>query len=135
MGMFSIEQTRTYTCPVCSASTSREETNSMSGNTKVTRLGSCGVCGWSRAEVDHTRNKLKVKSHVNIPSSAEPREGIQKLAENAGISIPDAADVLNNSIETTLSDIQGETQDGPAEIDETPTPEGGETATQSGDSP
>ena len=101
MGMFQFENT--YSCPVCGASTTKKENvNSRS----VYEVGQCLVCGYEReSKPSRTRNALSV-TYLSIPSGATPREGVKRLAENAKVSISQAADILNPNSETTLADIQ-----------------------------
>lgn len=69
------------------------------------RVGECNVCGYERdSKPSHTRNAISV-SYISIPSKASPRKGVKQLAENAGIPIEDAADVLNPNTNTSLSDV------------------------------
>ena len=101
MGMFQFEQR--YSCPVCGASTTRKE--NMNSQTSH-RVGACNVCGYERkTKPPRTRNAIAL-SYLTIPSGAKPREGIQRLAENANIPTSEAADVLNPKTDTTLTDIE-----------------------------
>lgn len=77
-------------------------------NSRTThRVGSCLVCGYEREFMpSRTRNAVSI-SYLSIPSGATPRKGVQLLAENADISIPQAADILNPETDTTLSDVKG----------------------------
>jgi len=101
MGMFQHE--RTYSCPVCGASTTRtQNTNSKS----TYRVGQCQVCGYEReSKPSRTRNAISV-SYISIPSSKTPRKGISLLADNADIPLARAADVLDSDTDTTLEDVQ-----------------------------
>lgn len=47
--------------------------------------------------------------YLTIPDSAQPREGVQSLSENAGISIAEAAKVLDPETATNLEDVQDTT--------------------------
>ena len=77
----------------------------MNASISAYKVGACNVCEYERMNRSgRTRNAIKV-SYVTIPESAEPREGIVLLAENAGISQAEATDVLNPDKDTRLNDI------------------------------
>jgi len=99
MGMYQHEQS--YTCPVCGASTTKE-VNTTSKQTY--NIGGCSVCGYERDnKPSHTRNKLPI-TYLTIPEQATPREGVQYLADNAGIPLSEAASILNPETDDALND-------------------------------
>ena len=99
MGMFQHE--RLYTCPVCGVGTTKE----VSTTSKQTyRVGACRVCSYEREnKPSHTRNKMSV-TYITIPEQATPREGVQRLAENADIPLSEAASILDPETDDTLED-------------------------------
>lgn len=108
MGMFQYDITTTLTCPRCDASMSVTRTHSQGANPASMRVGSCDVCGWDR---DNKPPYISGPTQIiwkAIPESAEPRDGVQKLAANADISIPAAARVLDPDTDTTLDDVAGD---------------------------
>ena len=80
----------------------------MNSNNVGVELGSCDVCGWGTSKPSHTSNAISLM-YISVPESAEPREGVKILSENAEISISDAADVLDSKTETTLKEVQNAT--------------------------
>ena len=99
MGMYQDE--RSYTCPVCGAGITKE----VSTTAKQTyRVGTCSVCGYERdSKPSHTRNKFPV-TYITIPEQATPREGVQHLADNADISLSEAASILNPDTDDVFED-------------------------------
>ena len=106
MGMWQHERTTTHECPKCGATRTVTRTVNTTSAPSGETVGACNVCGWEREHTPpYDRQRIRT-SYVTIPQDAEPREGVQKLVENTGISMAEAADVLDEDSDTRLEDIE-----------------------------
>ena len=104
--MFGHDVEHTVECPRCGATTTAD---ARPNSRVVTVLGACNVCGYERSTASDIGSRTKdgvKKRSVSIPLDVTPREGVRQLAENAGISVSDAVDVLDPDTDTKLKEVQ-----------------------------